>query len=94
MENKFWCSVSLKDENLRAQVVRMGRGKFKIVSEQNARDMDRIIDTSDLIYYDTETPLEQDSKFESLCKEILSLSQFIRSISIAISLGAVVASHM
>jgi hypothetical protein len=58
MENKFWCSISLKDENLRTQVVRMGRGKFKIVSEQNARDIDRIIDTSDVIYYDTETPLE------------------------------------
>jgi hypothetical protein len=42
----------LEGENLLAQVVRMGRGKFKIVSEQNGRDIDRIIDVSDVIYCD------------------------------------------
>ncbi len=91
MDNKYSCTLSLKTDYFRAEVIPLGRGKFKIVNDESGKYKDKIIDASDVIHCNAEISLEQDINLENFCREILNAHRTIRFSCLANSLGSIVA---
>jgi hypothetical protein len=49
-ETGSWCAVDIKNAVIRAQIVHIGRGKFKIVGDnQDGTYVGQVVDASDVI---------------------------------------------
>jgi hypothetical protein len=51
-----WCTVSIDEFSLKAKIIHIGRGKFKILGdEKEGKYIDRIVDASDVFHCEIET---------------------------------------
>ena len=45
-----WCLVSVEDERIKAKIMHVGRGKYKIVEDESGRHAGKKVDASDVFH--------------------------------------------
>lgn len=59
-----WCLVSIGDERVKAKIMHVGRGKYKIVEDESGRHAGKKVDASDVLHckYDAALPASTHSR--------------------------------
>jgi len=50
MESDAWCLLSLGGEEVKAKILHVGRGRFRITADESGRYVGKIIDASDILH--------------------------------------------
>ncbi len=50
MEADAWCLLSLGGEEVKAKILHVGRGRFRIIADESGKYVGKIIDASDILH--------------------------------------------
>ena len=45
-----WCLISIDGREIKAKIIHMGRGKFKILDDKDSKYVGKIVDASDVVH--------------------------------------------